>query len=184
VDRAQRGLAKTINFATIYGVSAYGLSSRTDMRPDEAQRYLDQYFATYPRVQGYISDTVQKANDDGYVETLLGRKRYFPELKNARLPYNQRQAVERAAINAPIQGTAADIIKIAMIRLHARLQAEGFAARMLLQVHDELVLELPESERDDVVALVREVMESAYDLDVPLKVDAEIGPNWYEMGEV
>ncbi len=181
VTREMRALAKTINFATIYGVSAYGLSVRTDMSPPEAQQFLDQYFETYPKVREYITRTIEKANDLGYVETLLGRKRYFPELRNPRLPYNQRQAIERAAINAPIQGSAADIIKIAMIQLHRRLQEEGHQARMLLQVHDELVLELPEAEREPVAALVREVMEGAYDLDVPLKVDVEIGPNWLDM---
>lgn len=183
VDRNQRGLAKTINFATIYGVSAYGLSSRSEMGPAEAQRFLDQYFATYPRVRRYIDETIRKATEEGYVETLLGRKRFFPELQ-AKLPFTQRQALERAAINAPIQGTAADVIKIAMIRLHRRLQEEGFQARMLLQVHDELVLEMPEAEQQAVAALVKEVMESAYPLDIPLKVDAEIGPNWYEMEKI
>ncbi|MBX3051671.1 MAG: DNA polymerase I [Caldilineaceae bacterium] len=180
VDRSQRGLAKTINFATIYGVSAYGLSSRSEMGPAEAQRFLDQYFATYPRVRTFIDETIRKATEDGYVETLLGRKRFFPELQ-AKLPFNQRQALERAAINAPIQGTAADIIKIAMIHLHRRLQAEGFQARMLLQVHDELVVEMPAAEKEAVTALVVEVMESAYKLDIPLKVDADVGPNWYDM---
>jgi len=119
-------------------------------------------------------------NAEGYVQTLLGRKRYFPELKEARLPYSQRQAVERAAINAPIQGTAADIMKIAMIRLYEKLQAGGFQARMLLQVHDELVLELPKEELAEIAPLVCEVMESAYTLDVPLRVDVEAGPNWYD----
>ncbi len=183
VTRSQRGLAKTINFATIYGVSAYGLSSRTEMDPSQAQQFLDQYFETYPRVRQYIEETIRQANEQGYVETLLGRKRYFPELKR-RLPHNQRQALERAAINAPIQGSAADIIKIAMIRLHKRLAEEGFQARMLLQVHDELVLEMPAHERDAVASLVREVMENAYHLDAPLKVDVEVGPNWLDMEEV
>ena len=180
VDRSQRGLAKTINFATIYGVSAFGLSSRSEMGPAEAQRFLDQYFATYPKVRTYIDETIRKATQDGYVETLLGRKRFFPELQT-KLPFTQRQALERAAINAPIQGTAADVLKIAMIHLHRRLQEEGFQARMLLQVHDELVVEMPEAEKDAVTALVKEVMESAYQLDIPLKVDAEVGPNWYDM---
>lgn len=181
VGRSQRDLAKTINFATIYGASEFGLSSRTDMSRDEARHFLDQYFLTYPRIREYIANTIQKANEQGYVETLLGRKRMFPELQGRRLPYNQRQAVERAAINAPIQGTAADIMKIAMINLHHRLNAEGFASRMLLQVHDELVVEVPEHEQDRVPELIREVMQSAYELVVPLKVDVEIGPNWYDM---
>ena len=181
VDKRQRGLAKTINFATVYGSSAFGISSRTEMSPKEAQQFLDQYFASYPRIKAYIAETIELANREGYVQTLMGRKRYFHELKNEKLPYNQRQSVERAAINAPIQGTAADIMKLAMIRLHARLKEGGFQARMLLQVHDELVLETPPEERAAVVALVRDVMESAYQLDVPLKVDVEVGPNWYTM---
>jgi DNA polymerase-1 len=180
VDRAQRGLAKTINYATIYGVSAFGISARTDMDPKQAGRFLDQYFVTYPKIKQYIADTIALASKEGYVQTLLGRKRFFPELKEGRLPFNQRQAVERAAINAPIQGTAADIMKIAMLRLHQRLKEGGYQARMLLQVHDELVVETPEAERNEVVALVCEVMESAYQLDVPLQVDIEIGPNWYD----
>jgi DNA polymerase-1 len=185
VDRIQRNLAKTINFATIYGVSAYGLSSRTEMNPAEAQRFLDQYFATYPRVQKYIKDTLLFVQETGYVETLLGRKRFFPELiSGTRLPFMQRQGQERAAINAPIQGTAADIIKIAMNRLHPRLKAEGYRARMLLQVHDELLLECPMSELKPVVEILCDEMENAYSLRVPLKVDVEAGPNWYDMEKV
>ena len=180
VTRDQRGLAKTINFATIYGSSAFGISSRTEMDQKQAQQFLNQYFVTYPRIRDYIGNTLAMVNAEGYVQTLLGRKRYFPELKDARLPYSQRQAVERAAINAPIQGTAADIMKIAMIRLYEKLQAGGFQARMLLQVHDELVLELPKEELAEIAPLVCEVMESAYTLDVPLRVDVEAGPNWYD----
>ena len=181
VSRSQRGIAKTINFATIYGVSEFGLSNRTDMSRKEARHFLEQYFLTYPRIKEYIASTIEKANEEGFVETLLGRKRLFPELRGRRLPHNQRQAVERAAINAPIQGTAADIMKIAMINLHDRLRTERFESRMLLQVHDELVLEMPQDERKAVPALIREVMESAYSLVVLLKVDVEIGPNWYDM---
>ena len=184
VDRTQRGLAKTINFATIYGVSEFGLSSRTEMSRSEAREFLDQYFLTYPKIREYITSTTRMANQEGYVETLLGRKRYFPELRNSRLPYNQRQAIERAAINAPIQGAAADIMKLAMIRLHERLAETGYQGRVLLQVHDELVLEMPEAELPAVAALVREVMENAYRLVVPLKVDIEAGPNWYDMEPV
>jgi DNA polymerase-1 len=185
VDREQRNLAKTINFATIYGISAYGLSSRTEMNPAEAQRFLDQYFATYPGVKKYITDTLVSVQRKGYVETLLGRKRYFPELEEGtRVAYNLRQGLERAAINAPIQGTAADIIKIAMIHLHNRLKSEGFQARMLLQVHDELVFEAPMHELEDVVKIVCEEMETAYQMSVPLKVDVEAGANWYDMEKV
>lgn len=181
VDKNQRGLAKTINFATIYGVSAFGLSSRTDMGPKEAQKFLDQYFETYPQIQVYIDKTLNMAKQEGYVETLLGRKRFFPELQSGNLQFNRRSGIERAAMNAPIQGTAADIMKIAMINLHERLAASKLQTRMLLQVHDELVLELPPEEKDEALALVCDVMESAYTLDVPLKVDVEVGINWYDM---
>lgn len=181
VTRDQRGLAKTINFATIYGSSAFGISNRTDMDPKEARRFMDQYFVTYPNIKEYIEKTTKMANEAGYVETLLGRKRFFPELQSGRLPFMQRAAVERAAINAPIQGAAADIMKIAMIRLHERLQTEGFEAQMLLQVHDELVLEAPLDEKEALVPVICEVMENAYQLDVPLKVDVEVGPNWYDL---
>ena len=183
VNYEQRGLGKTINFATIYGVSAFGLSSRTDMDPAEAQQFLDQYFATYPNVRRYIDDTIRKAGEEGYVETLLGRRRIFLELQG-NLPFNQRQALERQAINAPIQGTAADITKLAMRNLHKRIRDEGLKAKMLLQVHDELVLELPHEELNVVAPLVRKEMESAFTLDVPLRVDIEAGPNWYDMEEL
>jgi DNA polymerase-1 len=184
VTRDQRGLAKTINFATIYGSSAFGISNRTDMDPKEAQRFVDQYFLTYPRIKEYIEKTTELLKAEGYVETLLGRKRFFPELQNGRLPFNQRMGIERAAINAPIQGTAADIMKIAMIRLHEALTKGGFRARMLLQVHDELVLEVPEEECAAVTKIICDVMEAAYQLDVPLKVDVEVGPNWYDLEAV
>ena len=183
VSYEQRGLGKTINFATIYGVSAFGLSSRTTMGPVEAQEFLEQYFTTYPKVRQYIDDTIRSAGELGYVETLAGRRRNFDELKQ-RLPFNQRQALERQAINAPIQGTAADITKLAMSNLYNRLQSMGLRAKMLLQVHDELVLEVPHEELEPVAVLVREVMESAFDLDVPLQVDIEAGPNWYDMEQL
>ena len=180
VTYEQRGLGKTINFATIYGVSAFGLSSRTDMGPADAQQFLDQYFATYPNVRRYIDETIRTAVQEGFVETLLGRRRWFNEL-SGNLPFNQRQALERQAINAPIQGTAADITKLAMRNLHRRLQSSGLESRMLLQVHDELVLEVPHEELETVAPIVREEMESAFTLTVPLQVDIEVGPNWYEM---
>jgi DNA polymerase-1 len=179
VNRAQRSLAKTINFATIYGISEFGLSIRTEMNRQEARQFLDQYFITYPRVRDYIANTIRQANERGYVETLLGRRRFFPELQNTKLPFNQRTAVERAAINAPIQGTSADIMKIAMLNLHNELRRGNFKSRMLLQVHDELVLETPDEEIEPIVELICRVMESAYTLNVPLKVDVEVGPDWY-----
>ncbi|MCW5841932.1 MAG: DNA polymerase I [Caldilinea sp.] len=183
IDRTQRGLGKTINFATIYGVSEFGLSSRTELTREQARQFLEQYFLTYPRIRAFLDTTLEQARAQGYVQTLLGRKRFFPELQSGRLPYNQRTAVERAAINAPIQGTAADIMKIAMIELHDRLRKGRYRTRLLLQVHDELVLETPPEEQAAVVSLVRETMENAYRLDVPLKVDVEVGPNWRDLTE-
>lgn len=184
VTRTQRGLGKTINFATIYGVSEFGLSSRTELTREQARQFLDQYFQSYPRIRSFLDRTLEQARATGYVQTLLGRKRFFPELQSGRLPFNQRAAVERAAINAPIQGTAADIMKIAMIRLHNRLREGGYQTRLLLQVHDELVLETPPNEQDTVVALVRDTMSTAYALVVPLKVDVEVGPNWRDLTSV
>ncbi len=184
VSREQRGLAKTINFATIYGVSAFGLSSRTEMTRTEAEEFLDRYFMTYPKVEQYIQDTLAQASTQGYVETLTGRKRMFPELQSQSLPKQRRSAIERAAINAPIQGGAADIIKVAMINLARELAAQSLQSTMILQVHDELVLEVPEVETAVVAELTRRTMEDAFPLRVPLKVDVEVGSNWRDLQPV
>ncbi|MCB0254794.1 MAG: DNA polymerase I [Caldilineae bacterium] len=185
VTDQQRSIAKMVNFATSYGVSAFGLSSRTELSRSDAQAFLDVYFETYPGIRRYIDETIATAHKQGYVETLLGRRRYFPILTGSgRGGRNEQMAAERAAINHPIQGSAADIIKIAMVRLHSELRQRGLASRMLLQVHDELVLEVPDGELAEVVPLVRSTMENAYQLDAALKVDAEVGPNWYEMEKV
>ncbi len=184
VTSEQRSIAKMVNFATSYGVSAFGLASRTSLNRSEAQAFLDAYFQTYPGIRRYVDETIAKAREQGYVETLLGRRRYFPILKSRGGSAPDRQQAERAAINHPIQGTAADIIKMAMIRLHAALREQGLASRMLLQVHDELVLEVPDGELKAAAALVREVMEGAYTLDAGLTVDVEVGPNWFEMEKV
>jgi DNA polymerase-1 len=184
VTPEQRSIAKMVNFATSYGVSAFGLASRTSLNRGEAQAFLDAYFQTYPGIRRYVDETIARAKEQGFVETLLGRRRYFPILKNRSGSPADRQQAERAAINHPIQGTAADIIKIAMVRLHAALREQGLASRMLLQVHDELVLEVPDDELKAAAALVRQVMEGAYTLDAGLTVDVEVGPNWYEMEKV
>ncbi len=182
VTKEQRRVAKMTNFAISYGVTGYGLAQRTGLDQDTATKFIEAYFRTYPKVKEYIERTKEFARTHGYVETLLGRRRYFPQLvSKGRVSNNIRQAAERAAINHPIQGTAADIIKIAMIRLHRRLQEEGFESAMILQVHDELVLEAPEKEVMAVGRLVKEVMEGAYELKAPLKVDVESGPNWRDM---
>ncbi len=187
VSKEQRAVAKMMNFATSYGVTAFGLAQRTGLSRAEAADFMNRYFSTYPGVKKYIEETQALAREQGWVETLLGRRRYFPVLKttaSSAQAYNLRQAAERAAINHPIQGTAADIIKMAMIALHRRLIAEGFHARMTLQVHDELVLETPEEELHRVAAIVKETMEGAYALDAPLKVDMEYGPNWFDQSPI
>jgi DNA polymerase-1 len=182
VTKDKRNIAKTVNFGLIYGQSAYGLAQQTGLDFDEAERFIATYFERYPGVRKWLDDTRALAYAQGYVETLLGRRRYFPELQTTRRAYaGRRAAAERQAINAPIQGTAADILKIAMIRLDRELEARALESKMVLQVHDEVVLEVPKNELDEAVRLVRTVMENAYTLDAPLKVDAEIGENWLDM---
>jgi DNA polymerase-1 len=185
VTKEQRAVAKTVNFGLIYGQSAFGLAGQTELDFGEAEQFIERYFERYPGVQKWLDETQERARDQGYVETLLGRRRYFPELQSTRRAYaGRRAAAQRQAINAPIQGTAADILKIAMIRLNKELTGRDLGARMVLQVHDELVLEVPKDELDAVTALTRTVMEHAYELDVPLQVDAEVGENWLEMHPV
>ncbi len=181
VTPEQRRLAKTINFGVIYGISGYGLADRTELTQEEAERFINAYFARYPKVREYLEGLKRQAAEQGYVETLLGRRRYFPELApGAQTSFNQRRASERMAVNAPIQGSAADIIKIAMCRLHSALKARRLRTRLILQVHDELVLEAPDEEVEEVKPLIVEIMENAYPLDPPLKVDVKVGQNWEE----
>lgn len=184
VTPGQRRVAKMTNFAISYGVTGYGLSERTELTPEEADAFIKTYFQTYPRIKEYIDGISEHAREQGYVETLLGRRRYFPELGDkSGVHHNVRQAASRMAINAPIQGTAADILKVAMNQLWRALGTRGLHSRMILQVHDELVLEVPEDELDEVVPLVVHIMEGAYALDAPLRVDAKVGRNWLEMDE-
>jgi DNA polymerase-1 len=182
VTSDMRRVAKAVNFGLSYGQTAYGLANATGLTQAEAEDFIKAYFERFPKVREYIDLTKASATRLGYVETLLGRRRYFPELlPGSKAPHNTRQAAERMAINAPIQGTAADIIKIAMINLHQELLKRGLRARMILQVHDELVVETPDEEIDTIKALIRQVMESAFELDAPLKVDLKVGQNWEEM---
>lgn len=183
VSREQRSRAKGINFGLIYGMSPFGLSRYTDMTLAEAENFVNAYFEQFPGVKNYLDGMKKLAAEQGYVETLLGRRRYFPGLKT-QSNYNIRSREEREAINAPIQGTAADIMKIAMLRVPAGLKNEGLNAEMLLQVHDELVLECPTDELKQTAALVRQIMGSAYSLKIPLKTDSRSGPNWNEMSPV
>jgi len=177
-----RRLAKTINFGLIYGMSDWGLAARTELTQAESGEFIDKYFGQFPRVKEYLERVKRQAAEEGCVETLLGRKRYFPELQaGSRAHGRVRAAAERMAINHPIQGTAADIIKLAMIRLHQELCQRRLRSKMILQVHDELVLETPNAELEEVTGLVRSVMEGAYALDAPLRVDIKTGSHWGEM---
>ncbi|NMB17488.1 MAG: DNA polymerase I [Firmicutes bacterium] len=176
VDSELRDRAKAINFGIIYGISSFGLAKGTGLSRTEAQDYIDRYFARYPGVKTYIDETIKEGREKGYVTTLFGRRRYLPELNSK--SWARRQFAERMAMNAPIQGTAADIMKLAMIGIHGKMKETQLQARMLLQVHDELVFEVPPHEVDQLARLVREVMENDLHLVVPLVVDIQVGENW------
>jgi DNA polymerase-1 len=179
VDPDLRRRAKVINFGLLYGMEAYGLGQRLEIAPDEAKQHMEAYFAQFPGVQAFMSGIVSTARNTGYTETLLGRRRYLPELsaRNSAL----RAAGERMAINMPIQGTAADGIKIAMVRLDAAMRERGMRSRMLLQVHDELVFETDAEEMESLADLAATTMEGALPLDVPLTVDLKVGTDWDRM---
>ena len=178
VSREQRANAKTVNFGIVYGVSAFGLSQQTNLNRSEAKELIDAYYLTYPKLKAYMNEQIDFARENGFVETVLGRRRYLKDInaQNAVV----RGAAERNAVNAPIQGSAADIIKLAMINIHHRLKNESWKSKMLLQVHDELVFDVPNAEVEDLTTMVKEEMENAYSLDVPLVVDVGIGKNWLE----
>ena len=178
VTSEMRGRAKTINFATIYGQGPHALSRQLKIAHAEAKEFIERYFTRFQRVREYLDSMVEYARQHGYVETIFKRRRYIPELRDRN--FSIRAFGERTAANSPIQGSAADLIKIAMIRIRDRLDAEGHDARMLLQVHDELVFETPPAELDAVIALVRQEMEHAAELAVPLVVDVGVGANWLE----
>ena len=167
-----------VNFGIIYGMSAFGLSKDLGISQKDAKRYIDSYFEHYKGVSSFIEKTILEAKEKGYVRTLLGRKRPIPELSGKEVAL--RQFGERTAINTPIQGTAADIIKLAMINIFNRTRKENLKSLMILQVHDELVFEVPEGEVEIMKQLVCEEMEGVMDLNVPLKVDIGVGNNWSE----
>jgi DNA polymerase-1 len=176
VTPEQRDIAKTTNFSVIYGVTAFGLSRGLDISTRQAQEFLDRFFARHPKVKAYLSRTVAEGRERGFVATLLGRRRYLPELRSGNP--NLRGFGERMATNAPIQGTAADLVKIAMVRMAGELESHRLRTRMLLQVHDELLFEVPADEVERLQALATQVMESAITLEVPLKVDVKVGDDW------
>jgi DNA polymerase-1 len=178
VTREQRSHAKTVNFGIIYGVSAFGLSNQTDLSRSEAKALIDTYYENYPKLKAYMNHQVNFARENGYVETVMGRRRYLKDINanNAIV----RGAAERNAVNAPIQGSAADIIKLAMIDIQKRLETQGFQTKMLLQVHDELVFDVYKPELEQIRELVTTAMESAYSLSVPLSVEIGTGENWLQ----
>ena len=178
VTREQRGNAKTVNFGIIYGVSAFGLSNQTDLSRGEAKELIDTYYETYPKLRKFMGEQVDFARDNGYVQTVLGRRRYLKDINSRNAVV--RGAAERNAVNAPIQGSAADIIKIAMINIHQKLSEGNYKTRMLLQVHDELVFDVPKDELEAMKTLIKSEMEAAYQMAVPLDVEVGVGDNWLE----
>ena len=178
VTREQRGNAKTVNFGIIYGVSAFGLSNQTDLSRTEAKELIETYYETYPKLRKYMSSQVDFARDHGYVTTLSNRRRYLKDINSRNAIV--RGAAERNAVNAPIQGSAADVIKIAMINIYNKLEEGGFKTKMLLQVHDELVFDVYKPELQTMKVLIKEQMENAYTLSVPLDVEMDMGKNWLE----
>ena len=178
VSAEMRRSAKAVNFGIVYGISAFSLSQDIGVTVAEAKAYMDKYFATYPGVRAYMDHVVEQAKADGYVSTLMGRRRWLPELKSSN--FNTRSFGERVALNMPIQGTAADIIKLAMLRVRDRLKAEGFRGQLVLQVHDELIVECPQEEQERVCALLQEEMEGVFPLSVPLVAETHAGQSWAE----
>ena len=178
VTREQRSNAKTVNFGIIYGVSAFGLSNQTDLTRAESKELIDTYYKTYPKLRNYISEQIDFARENGYVQTVLGRRRYLKDINGSNAIV--RGAAERNAVNAPIQGSAADIIKIAMIHIHNKLEEGNYKSKMLLQVHDELVFDVYKRELEELKTMIKSEMENAYKLSVPLDVELGVGNNWLE----
>jgi DNA polymerase-1 len=178
LTKDERNIAKMVNFGIIYGISSYGLSENLEIPRDEAQEYIDAYLARFPYVQDFIARTIEQAKRDGHVTTLFGRRRPVPEIRASNR--QTRSLGERLAVNSVMQGTAADIIKVAMVKIHRRLVEEGRASRLVLQVHDELLVEAPEREVARVKDVLREEMVGAFDLDPALAVDVGAGEDWHE----
>ena len=178
VTPKMRREAKAVNFGIIYGISEFGLSRNLGIPYATAKRYIEKYFETYSAVKEYMNSNVEFAREHGYVSTLTGRRRFIPEIKSSNV--NLRSFGERAAMNMPLQGSSADIIKIAMINVHDRIEKEGLDSRLILQVHDELVIDAPESEAERAAEILKEEMERAVKLTVPLTVEVHCGKNWYD----
>ena len=179
VTPLQRRNAKAVNFGIVYGISSFGLSQDLSITRKEAAEYIERYFETYPKIKGFLDGLVEEGKEKGYVTTMFGRRRPIPELKSGN--FMQRSFGERVAMNSPIQGTAADIIKIAMNRVYRRLKDENLKSRLVLQVHDELLIETYKDEQEQVERLLQEEMENAVKLSVPLIAEVHSGNNWYEV---
>ena len=178
VTSDMRRKAKTANFGIIYGISAFGLAERLSISRSEAKSLIDGYFDTYPTIKTFIEKSIENARKNGYVETMFNRKRYLPDINSRNATV--RNFAERNAVNAPIQGTAADIIKIAMVKLYNRLLKENLQSKMILQIHDELILNVPSMELERVKSIIKEEMQNAVKISVPLTVEAGVGDNWLE----
>ena len=178
VTELQRRNAKAVNFGIVYGISSFGLSQDLSITRKEAEQYIKNYFETYPKIKGFLDGLVQHAKENGYVSTMFGRRRPVPELKSSN--FMQRSFGERVAMNSPIQGTAADIIKLAMIQVSHRLKEENLKSRLILQIHDELLIETAEDEIEQVSAILEQEMKGAADLSVSLEIDMHTGKSWYE----
>jgi DNA polymerase-1 len=174
-----RRVAKVLNFGVLYGLTPFGIIQQTDLTADQGKKFIDAYFTSYPGIKTYIDATIESCKQRGYVASLGGRRRYLLEINASNR--QARQAAERAAINMPVQGTAADILKLAMLRMQDRLDEAGMQSRMLLQVHDELVFECPVTESEALADLLRKEMTGAMKLTVPLEVEVKAGPNWDQM---
>jgi DNA polymerase-1 len=173
-----RNAAKAVNFGIVYGISDFGLARNLDIPVKRAGEYIKLYFERYPQVKAYLDESVESARKHGYAKTMFDRRRAMPELKSSN--YNTRSFGERVAMNMPIQGTAADVIKLAMVKVYRELQKKGLRAKLILQVHDELILDTPFAERDEVVLLVHDCMERVAALKVPLDADVKVGKSWFE----
>ena len=179
VTKRQRSDAKAVNFGIVYGISDYGLSEDLNISRAQAKEYIDEYLKSYPNIKKYMKYIVEKAKDDGYVETMFHRRRYITEVSSPN--FNVRSFGERIALNTPIQGTAADIIKIAMINVYNRIKKEVLKSRLILQIHDELIIEAYDEELESIVQILKEEMENAVDIGVKLSAEVEVGDNWYEI---
>ena len=178
VDPGTRSKAKMVNYGIVYGLSAFGLADRLQISREEAQEFIDRYLERFPAVRAFIEETIARATTEGYVTTLFGRIRRIPELRSRQR--QTRQLGERLAVNMVIQGTAADIIKVAMVRCRDELRAAGLSTRLVLQIHDELLFEAPEDEVERASRIVEREMAGAFELDPPLGVDIAVGSNWLE----